>query len=353
MNCTNPKILWDMGKNQEPRWKYIGTLPDACERFGKSPGAIWSDRHALIVPCRQCLACKQAKGKEWGARVWKEAQQQPPEECWFLTLTYKPERLPWIKRGEETPHRGGGGIPTLYHKDFQDFVKRLRRKLDYHGQGRAGQMRYVMCGEYGSKTERPHYHACIMGLPLEDKGLQIIRVDPKSLQPAYKSEWLEEIWGNGLVDIEPLTPENAQYMAGYTVKKLYGTEAVKRYDAQGRKRPYIVPSKGIALNWLIEHIEEAQAGKYAYIPKNGGGCNTALPSEYERRKLKEGIPGICEPKTEDEIEAERLQTYEDRVAKERARLKQTTTDIITYNQIKERAAKERRKHLKNGGREQI
>ena len=353
MNCTNPKVLWDLGRGQEPRYQYMGTLEETSDKTGQTPGEIWMNPKAMLVPCRRCLACKQAKGKEWGARVWKEQQQHNKDECWFLTLTYDPEHLPWIRKGEEKPHRGGGGMPTLYHEDVQKYMKRLRRSLEYHGQNRAGILRYVMAGEYGSKTNRPHYHMCIMGLPLTDKEMQIIRIDPQSQQPAYKCGWLENIWQNGAIFIEPLTAENAQYMAGYTVKKLYGPDAVKRYDAQGRKRPYIVPSKGIGLNWLIEHIEEAQEGKYAYIPKSGGGCNTVLPSEYERRKMKEGIPGVCAPKTEDELEAEKEKSFIDRVGRERARQAHTTTDIVTYNKIRDEAAKARRKRLKNGERELV
>ena len=66
----------------------------------------------------------------------------------FITLTYADEYLP--------------SDGKLKYLDFQLFMKRLRK---YCGK----EISFFMCGEYGEKTARPHYHACIFGYDFDDK----------------------------------------------------------------------------------------------------------------------------------------------------------------------------------------
>lgn len=106
----------------------------------------------------------------------------------FLTLTYDDEHLP----GE------------LQKKDLQDFWKRARHRF--------GKFRYFACGEYGSKTLRPHYHALCFGLDFEDKVVV-------GKGPLFSSKALEECWAAGQVGIGQVTYASAAYVAGYVMKK--------------------------------------------------------------------------------------------------------------------------------------
>lgn len=62
----------------------------------------------------------------------------------FVTLTYSEEKLP----------RSKSGISSLKKGDYQLFIKKLRKKVN-------GKIRYYSVGEYGTRTNRPHYHAII------------------------------------------------------------------------------------------------------------------------------------------------------------------------------------------------
>lgn len=101
----------------------------------------------LVVPCGKCTLCSNKKANEWMFRSACENKysQTPPL---FITLTYNNSHLP--KNG-------------LVKKDLQLFMKRIRIQLS-----RAGydvNLRYMACGEYGSKFGRPHYHLVLWNFP--------------------------------------------------------------------------------------------------------------------------------------------------------------------------------------------
>lgn len=105
-------------------------------------------------------------------------------QSWFVTLTYRPECLP----------PGGNLVP----RDAQLWLKRLRKAA-----GRP--LRFFLVGEYGTKSARPHYHAVIFGLEY-----------PKLI---------EDTWPHGFVQVGPLQPGGAVYVAGYVTKKLTKPDA--------------------------------------------------------------------------------------------------------------------------------
>lgn len=110
----------------------------------------------------------------------------------FLTLTYDEEHCP----------------SELEPKVLQRFWKRARKRF--------GKFRYFACGEYGSKTLRPHYHALCFGLDFEDK---VELPSAGKSQRLRTSPALEECWGSGHVVIGDVTYASAAYVAGYVVKK--------------------------------------------------------------------------------------------------------------------------------------
>lgn len=96
----------------------------------------------MIVPCGRCVNCRIAHSREWATRIIHEASMY--DDTGFVTLTYDDEHLP----------EDGG----LRKKDFQDFLKLLRYHLG------DVKIKYYMCGEYGEKNHRPHYHAIMFGV---------------------------------------------------------------------------------------------------------------------------------------------------------------------------------------------
>lgn len=116
----------------------------------------------------------------------------------FVTLTYDEEHLP-ADRG-------------LVLQDFQNFAKRLRKNI--------GPFRYLHCGEYGPEKLRPHYHACIFGIPFGDR----VKIELQG-KPAFTSPTLSETWGKGYVTVGDIEWASAKYVANYCVSKLNGQGA--------------------------------------------------------------------------------------------------------------------------------
>lgn len=334
MECTRPNILYDQGAflPKDKRYKFLGPLKTAAEKAAMTPEEIMTDPRYIKTRCGHCLACQLTKSADWAARVVQESRYYKENECWFVTLTYDEVHLPILDSTKETLYRGvGPGMPTLMHKDVQDYHKRLRKRLADMAKrngAEAPKLKYLMCGEYGDKTGRPHYHECICGLPIHDLKVKSMS---KEAVPICGSDWLTEIWGNGLVDIRPLNNENAAYTAKYTTKKAYGKEAQEAYEKAGIKAPYLVASKGLGGEYIADNWEKVQSGQPDYIHTKKG-CRVAYPSAYARRKLKEQM----EPEELAALRAEAQNRQEDHME---ALRHHTTLDIVSYNEARERNLK--------------
>lgn len=151
----------------------------------------------------------------------------------FITLTYRDEQLP--------------PGASLRHGDFQKFIKRLRQTI-FRNERKSKpeptkgtplcpsgttekrfnkKLKYYMCGEYGARTKRPHYHACIFGYDFPDKKYWRKTANNQTL---YTSELLTEIWGHGHTTIGEVNFETAAYTARYIMKKITGQEQKKHYE---------------------------------------------------------------------------------------------------------------------------
>lgn len=166
-----------------------------------SPRTGYTDLPSVRVKCGQCLGCRLERKRAWAIRAVHESQMHR-SSC-FLTLTYDNKHLP-KDRSVDVRH-------------WQLFAKKLRRKK--------GPFRFLHCGEYGEKNQRPHYHACIFGHDFhEDRTMH-----KKEGHPLWISEELGELWGNGFSTIGTLTFDSAAYVAGYCVKKSTGKQAKDAY----------------------------------------------------------------------------------------------------------------------------
>lgn len=196
---------------------------------------------SLFLPCGRCNGCRLERARQWSIRIMHEASFY--EDNSFITLTYRPECVP--------------PFGSLRYEDFQDFMKALRHKF--------GPTRFFMCGEYGERFNRPHYHAGIFG--------QAFRADRKfwRTSPAgfrlYRSPTLEKLWPHGNSEIGDLTRESAAYMARYTFKKVTGEPAEKHYEAVdfetgevSRRKPEFCRMSlkpGIGAKWFDKYGKDA------------------------------------------------------------------------------------------------
>ena len=122
----------------------------------------------------------------------------------FITLTYDEENLPY---GYD-----------LVHRDYQLFMKRLRRSLAPKS------VRFFMCGEYG-ELGRPHYHAILFGHDWPDKKAW----SSNEGKVTYTSETLQKLWGKGFTTSADVTWSSCAYVSRYVMKKRTGKEAEDHY----------------------------------------------------------------------------------------------------------------------------
>lgn len=149
----------------------------------------------LLIPCGKCVGCRMTNAKQWTVRLVHEAEDYK-DRCWFLTLTYRDECLPFTQDGEL----------TLVKSAISGFMKRLRT---YSGK----QYRFFGCGEYGTDenaTHRPHYHVILFG-DLDD-------LIPFKFN-RFHSSLVEKSWPFGLHEVSPADPGCMAYVAGYVEKK--------------------------------------------------------------------------------------------------------------------------------------
>jgi len=134
--------------------------------------------------CGKCLPCLVKRRRLWASRLILESLTSAAG--YFITLTYN---------GKNYPQNG-----SLQPKDTQLFLKRLRKHFPPQT------VRYFMVGEYGSDTQRAHYHAAIF--------LSI--AEPLATFTAA----CESAWDLGFTSVGILTPQSAAYTAGYVTKKM-------------------------------------------------------------------------------------------------------------------------------------
>lgn len=120
------------------------------------------------------------------------------ESACFMTFTYADAPL------------SKNGFPTLVKRDFQNFLKRLRKKLPKEPyitkSGKTGyrtKLKYYACGEYGSQYHRPHYHAILFNLPM---------------YMIYNPTIVAETWDHGTIDIAPANQDTIHYVTKYIMK---------------------------------------------------------------------------------------------------------------------------------------
>lgn len=257
----------------------------------------------IKLPCGRCIGCKIQRTQDWATRCLHESQQHK-ENC-FLTLTYRPDllhpsskepdlstvgtvdnredarELPTIAQDRVTqatrnsahvdnsrsrppsapaslgrkdrsascltPDWDGEGLSK---KDHKKFVKRLRKKC--------GPLRYYMCGEYGEKLGKPHYHYLIFGYNFPDR---YYWKTSKSGERIYRSATLDRLWPFGHAWIGSVTYESCAYVAAYVMKKLNGSKAEEHYRRQdeGGNDYWLMPEfnemsrrPGIANKWWHE-----------------------------------------------------------------------------------------------------
>lgn len=244
-------------------------------RIGYSRG----DDYPLELPCGKCIGCKLDRARAWSIRIGHEAQLY--DSNLFVTLTYAPEFVPESL--------------SLEYSDFQNFMKRLRKRLSGVSLGPNGgyPIRFFCAGEYGGQTGRPHWHCILFNTRFGD--------EERLINGTSRSTLCEELWMRGNVVIGDVNAASAAYVAGYTLKKRYGAEAADHYEdvvnvktgeVTSRRREFVTMSRrpGIGAWWYKRYGSDLFPMDSAVAE----GKEHKVPQYYWRRFQEHGDPKVIE-----------------------------------------------------------
>lgn len=198
----------------------------------------------------------------------------------FLTLTYDDANVPH-GIDLDTGEIGAGELLSLNKRDIVLFLKRLRKRVGV-------KIRYLQCGEYGSRTNRPHHHVLLFGYDFPDK---VFLAHNKRVGVSYyTSALLSDLWGHGHVVIGDVTFESAAYVARYCLKKVVakvvelddGTKVdLKDLHYLGRTPEFITMSlkPGIAHDWIVNNLSDVYPNDHVYVRP---GVVARPPSYYDK-----------------------------------------------------------------------
>lgn len=285
MSCYNPRLAtpYPFG---HPKFGQYRLLPLTKSKIIQDAIDPLTGQYleTIRVPCGECVGCRLDYSREWASRIMMECLQHDGKGL-FVTLTYDDDNLPiMLDDGSKTVAHGLSFSSdysckgaTLYKKDVQDWLKRLRRSVNYH-YGVDG-VRFYLCGEYGPTTFRPHYHVCLFGVP--DDSLSVLGSNSLG-NTLYDSDFIRDTWGKGHIAIGKLNFQTAAYTARYCLKKAQGKDN-SFFDSLGVNREFVEMSRkpGIGVQYYQEHKDEIYEHDEIILPASSKDKpNIVRPPRY-------------------------------------------------------------------------
>lgn len=159
----------------------------------------------IEVPCGHCAECKKAFRLSWRFRSHYHVQNclEKGGFVYFDTLTYSEEYVPRLSHYVDIEKYGLTDFYVFDNSHWRNFLKNLRRQLDYHYKG--VKFTYFLTSEYGTDeryTHRPHYHPLFF-------------INNKELITNFQfSELVSKCWKYGRTDGLPY--QSRAYVAEHT-----------------------------------------------------------------------------------------------------------------------------------------
>lgn len=260
-----------------------------CVAPFKKKGNAKTNQFDYEIPCGRCVPCLKKKSMEWAFRLYQE--NKASLSAFFITLTYDTKELPIVdlkalserleRSYDETPNRRtyekwksevttrlsdvdnealiekikSGKFDyryeiTLWKKDIQNFCKAMQKR-ELRLTGRTP--KYFVAAEYGTQTERPHYHIIFFNLS-------------KQLTPV-----IHEVWNKGIIRCDPVNDSRIVYVTKYLFKK-YG-----HYD--GKAQPFHINSEELGKNYIDSHASWHWNGDRFYC--QWGDNKVRMPRYYK------------------------------------------------------------------------
>ena len=251
----------------------------------------------IFVPCKKCVGCRSDNAKMWTLRAVHEMKLHK-YNC-FITLTYD--------NNSDLVAEDPLCIASLRYKHFQNFMKRLRKRFP------KDKICYLVCGEYGLKDGRAHWHAILFGFDFPDKELVYV----KNNYQHFYSQILQDCWSTykketdtyepiGFIDLCNCDLDCCKYVAGYVLKKLPVDQkgatvghylddsgVVQDIELVGVAPPIIRSSRNpaIGLKWFEQYGKNAVENGFCYqLDKDGFGVQKIKTPSYYNDKFEKLYP---------------------------------------------------------------
>lgn len=209
----------------------------------------------MALPCGKCPACMKRRTSGWSFRLIKEGERS--ETALFVTLTYDTKYVPLTKNG----------YMSLNKRHIQTYMKRLRKLSDR-------KLKYYVCGEYGSKRDRPHYH------------MIIFNADPEKVERA----WSEYKAGIGFIPFGSIyIGEVNEASIGYTLKYMQKPGKIPKHQNDDRQKEFSLMSKGLGSNYVTSNMlnwHHNDLLNRMYVPLKGGK-KIAMPRYFKDKLYSE------------------------------------------------------------------
>lgn len=337
MPCYSPMLMEWTGEYTESgkkKYKFVGR--------GTSDQVDFAH---LKVPCGQCIGCRLDYSRKWADRMMLELDTW--KKAIFVTLTYDRNHVHSSVMSvrdvdglflpldpQERIVDGEYLFPDFYTLDKRDcqlFMKSLRRQFEDRI------VRFYLAGEYGEKTLRPHYHAIIYNIGLND--FSDLKKDGKNElgDQYYHSEWMDKLWKRGKVVIADVSWKTCAYVARYVTKKVNGPRSVE-YGIRNCQAEFSLMSRkpGIGKKYLDEH-PYCLDYREINLPTADGGLKIQIP-EYYLRQIE-----LTDPEKFAKMKKDRMFYANDKMLLE---LQKTDIDEIKYLEMKEQIKTDSVKLLK-------
>lgn len=219
----------------------------------------------VAVPCAKCYECTARRVSGWSFRIMKELERS--SSAYFITLTYDPDHCPVTS----------SNLMTLNKIDYQVTIRELRRL-------NPEPLKYYTCGEYGTKSWRPHYHAIIFNLDLQlliGKKLANLSTKNPDLYLDGTFPFLSPFWPHGQLTIGKVSEASV----GYTLKYISKPKRVPLHQRDDRIPEFSLMSKKLGSNYLSTEMREWHESDLlnrCYTPLKDGK-KIALPRYYKEK----------------------------------------------------------------------
>lgn len=242
-----------------------------------------------IIPCKNCIGCRLDYSRDWANRGYLESKLH--KQNFFITLTYDDEHMftnEYVETSEGITYANNGlWNGTLVSKDLQDFIKRLRRHMEYHYQNT--DISYMACGEYGEQNLRPHYHLIMFNLNLPAESFYNSRIINNECY--WQNKIIEKCWNKGISNISDASWNNIAYTARYITKKINGKGSEDEYAQRGQIKEFLRVSKNPAIGKRYYELYKNKIYKNDEITiKNKNGVIKSKPPKYFDKLYEKEFP---------------------------------------------------------------